>query len=415
MKKIVLTLLLLILAVCPVLAEVTKPSSELTKFLCDCDGTKHRKGAVHAEEHIVPATGFKGLVIGSVKEFTIYRDKESKENNYAPSGWMGDRGDIKIEEGFMVNPHSGSTSIQFNYSAKKSQSQGWAGVYWQNPADNWGSKIGGFNLTGMTKLTFWAKGAKGGEVIQRFMVGGIKGVYPDSTLVEYGPVELTNTWKKYAINLAGKDLSYINGGFGWVAKAGQNVKGLTFYLDDIKFEVDHSMDIDAKDMPFYIYADKDSVNNHFVASGWMGGYTDLMYDGASIENPYAGSTCIKIIYYSCDYQIERWAGIYWQHPADNWGNIDAGYDLSNATKLTFWAKGVNGDEYITEFKVGGISGRFGDSDIAIIGPVILNKEWTQYTIDLTGKDMSRIIGGFCWLMSVQREGAAFYLDEIKFE
>jgi hypothetical protein len=47
----------------------------------------------------------------------------------------------------------------------------------------------------------------------------------------------------------------------------------------------------------------------------------------------------------------------------------------------------------------------------------LNKEWTQYTIDLKGKDMSYVIGGFVWAGNLDNnpEGATFYLDEIKYE
>nr|HPL82772.1 hypothetical protein [Candidatus Omnitrophota bacterium] len=123
-----------------------------------------------------------------LKEFVVYADKNAKDNHYIPSGWMGDTGDIKMNDQSAVNPKTGTTSIEFNYNAKKAQNQGWAGVYWQNPANNWGSKNGGFDLTGMTKLTFWARGAKGGEVLQKVMVGGIKGTYPDSTSVEMGPV-----------------------------------------------------------------------------------------------------------------------------------------------------------------------------------------------------------------------------------
>ena len=121
------------------------------------------------------------------------------DNHYIPSGWMGDYGDIKLNDQATDNPHSGTTCLQFVYSGKKNQGQGWAGVYWQNPANNWGSKKGGFDLTGMTKLTFWARGAKGGEVIQRVMVGGIQGTYPDTVKVEMGPIELTDTWKQYTI------------------------------------------------------------------------------------------------------------------------------------------------------------------------------------------------------------------------
>ena len=354
------------------------------------------------------------------KEFVIYKDKNARENRYIPSGWMGDYGDIKLNDSCMENPKSGTTAMMFSFSAKKSQGQGWAGVYWQNPANNWGSKKGGFDLTGMTKLTFWARGAKGGEVIQKFFVGGIKGTYPDSANIETGAIELTDTWKQYTINLAGRDLSYISGGFGWVTTGDLNPQGCTFYLDDIKYEADPIMKPEGKkqeSIPFYVYADRGSIGNHYIPSGWMGDYGDIKYDGASKEDPYLGDSCIKIIYTGQGTQGARWAGIYWQQPANNWGTVDAGYDLSKATKLTFWARGVKGGERIEEFKVGGIMGEFSDSDSANIGPVILNKEWTQYTIDLKGKDMSYIMGGFCWAtnVDVNPEGATFYLDEIKYE
>jgi hypothetical protein len=354
------------------------------------------------------------------KEFVVYTDKNARDNHYIPSGWMGDYGDVKINDSAMDNPHSGTTCIQFIYSAKKPQGQGWAGIYWQNPANNWGSKKGGFDLTGMTKLTFWARGAKGGEVIQRFMVGGIKGVYPDTASVEMGPIELTDTWKQYTINLAGKDLSYINGALGWTISADSCPEGATFYLDDVKFEADSAMKPETKrqeSMPFYIFSDRGAVSNHFIPSGWLGDYGDIKYDGSFKDNPYLGSSCMKIAYSAKATQGARWAGMYWQNPANNWGTVGAGFDLSRATKLTFWARGEKGGERIEEFKVGGIMGEFSDSDTSAIGPVILNKEWTQYTIDLKGKDMSFIIGGFCWSTNadVNPEGATFYLDEVKFE
>ena len=92
-------------------------------------------------------------------------------------------------------------------------------------------------------------------------------------------------------------------------------------------------------------------------------------------------------------------------------------DLSKANQLTFWARGEKGGERIEEFKVGGIMGEFSDSDTAGIGPVILNKEWTLYAIDLKGKDLSYVIGGFCWATNadVNPDGATFYLDEIRYE
>jgi len=355
------------------------------------------------------------------KEFVVYSEKGAKDNHYVPSGWMGDAGDVKMSEEAKDNPHSGVTCIQFIYNAKKSGGQGWAGVYWQNPANNWGSKKGGFDLTGMTKLTFWARGAKGGESIKNFVVGGItKGTYPDSTTVEMGQAELTNAWKQYTINLVGQDLTYISGGFSWVISADLNPEGATFFIDDIKFEADPGIKAEGKkqeNMPFYIYADRTSPSNHFFSSGWMGDFSDIKIDGASKEDPYLGDSCIKITYSGKAAQGARWAGVMWQNPANNWGSVDKGFDLSKAAKLTFWVRGEKGGERIEEFKVGGTMGEFSDSDIAVIGPAILNKEWTQYTIDLKGKDMSYIFGGFAWSANVDNnpEGATFYLDEIKFE
>jgi len=215
-------------------------------------------------------------------------------------------------------------------------------------------------------------------------------------------------------------LSYINGGFSWETTADLNPQGATFYLDDIKFVLDSSIKPETKkpeNMPFYVYADRSSISNHFIPSGYMGDYGDIKYDGASTEDAYLGDTCIKIIYTGQATQGARWAGVYWQNPANNWGTVDAGFDLSKATKLTFWAKGAKGGERIEEFKMGAIMGEYSDSDSAGIGPVILNKEWTQYTIDLKGKDMSYVIGGFCYStnIDVNPEGATFYLDEIKYE
>jgi hypothetical protein len=236
----------------------------------------------YAAEETAGVTKEPEMAAATPKEFVVYTDRNSRGNHYIPSGWIGDYGDIKMNDLCAESPHGGTTAIQFTYSAKKSQGQGWAGIYWQNPANNWGGKKGGFDLTGMTKLTFWARGAKGGELIQKFMVGGIKGTYPDSANVEMGPVELSDTWKQYTINLVGKDLSYINGGFGWTTTSDLNPEGATFYLDDIKFEADPTMKPEVKkqeSMPFYVYADRSTAGNHFIPSGWMGDYGDIKYDG----------------------------------------------------------------------------------------------------------------------------------------
>lgn len=168
---------------------------------------------------------------------------------------------------------------------------------------------------------------------------------------------------------------------------------------------------------FYVYADKGSPLNHFIPSGWMGDYGDLRIDDAFGQSPQSGKTSIKISYSGKATQGANWAGIFWQNPANNWGDKPGGYDLSAYKRLTFWARGTDGTEKINEFKVGGITGDNGDSDAANIGPITLTKEWKQYTIDLSDKNLTHMVGGFCWSASRDENpnGFTIYLDEIRFE
>ncbi len=173
---------------------------------------------------------------GPFKTFKVYSDANSPDNHYAPSGWMGDWGDIKIDPSEFENPHGGTTSFKITTTGKKTQGANWAGIYWQNPPNNWGGQKGGYDLTGAARLAFWARGAKGGEKIEEFRVGGIGGEYPDSDIAGIGPVVLTQEWKEYEVDLRGKDLSSISGGFMWSANIDGNPEGFTIYLDDVRYE-----------------------------------------------------------------------------------------------------------------------------------------------------------------------------------
>lgn len=368
------------------------------------------------------AVGFAQSEEGSDKKFNIYTDKNSSSNHFAPSGWMGDVGDLSMNDESMESPFSGATCIKITYSGSRSQGKGWAGIYWQAPPNNWGNRKGGFDLTGYNKMVFKARGETGEEVISKLKVGGIgigaEASYPDSDEKETGPVQLTDEWKEYSINLAGLDLSYISGGFAVIFVADHMPEGGTIYLDDLYFTFDSSLEPESKkvNFPFYVYADGSSLDNHYIPSGWMGDYGDVKINQNYKTNPQAGKSCIKIDYTADASQGARWAGIYWQNPANNWGTKDGGFDLSGANKLAFWARGKEGGERIEEFKMGGIMNKYSDSDSAGIGPVVLTKDWKKYSIDLRGKDLSYIIGGFCWAtnMDVNPEGATFFLDEIKY-
>ena len=170
--------------------------------------------------------------------------------------------------------------------------------------------------------------------------------------------------------------------------------------------------------PFHVYSDKGLRKNHFTPSGFMPNDKCISFNNSYTEDCYSGTTCIRIVYgVQCSNEDQNWAGIYWLNPPDNWGQRKGGYNITGAQRLSFWAKGEKGSEQIQEFKIGGITGDYPDSDIAVIGPVILTPEWKQYVIDLRGKDLSYISGGFSWTTSaeVNPQACTFYLDDIKFE
>lgn len=169
---------------------------------------------------------------------------------------------------------------------------------------------------------------------------------------------------------------------------------------------------------FPVYTDVGSRDNHYIPSGFMPNGNCLTFNDKWTEKCHGGSTCIKIDYdIQCSREDQKWAGVYWLNPSNNWGKIKGGYDLTGAKKITFWAKGESGGEQINEFTMGGIKGDYPDSDIAVIGPIILTSDWKQYTIDLTDKNLSYVSAGFSWSTSeeVNYDTCTFYLDDIKFE
>jgi hypothetical protein len=148
---------------------------------------------------------------------------------------MGDIGDIQFDDNYKLDP-SRPNVMRITYTPKGSNQ--WAGIYWWDPPGaDWANIDGGFNLSCATKLTFWARGDKGGEKAE-FKVGGLNGAFKDSLQParSTGPLVLTKEWKQYTLELNSKELNHIMGGFVWVTNKPSNPNGATIYLDEIRFE-----------------------------------------------------------------------------------------------------------------------------------------------------------------------------------
>jgi hypothetical protein len=163
--------------------------------------------------------------------FVVYNDAGRDKPPYVPTGWMGNAKAMKLDEACKTNPHSGRTCMKFDFNAN----DGWGGIVWQSPPNDWGDKPGGWDITGAKQLTFWARGEKGGEVAS-FQLGilGADKKFPDSGHVKLENVTLTTEWKPYRMDLAGKNLSRIKTGF--VINVSNPGKPLTIYLDDISYD-----------------------------------------------------------------------------------------------------------------------------------------------------------------------------------
>jgi len=149
----------------------------------------------------------------------------------------------------------------------------------------------------------------------------------------------------------------------------------------------------------------------WAPSGWMGSIDSLALDGENNEEVYDGNASIKMRY---EGQL-GWVGVAWQHPANNWGDQDGGFDLTGATELELWARGEYGGENI---KIGvGLLDKdraYPDSGITSVDGIVLTRDWQRYSIPLKRLDLSSLKTGFVVTLTGRKTPVTIYLDRIRF-
>lgn len=166
------------------------------------------------------------------------------DSKYFPSGWMGyvtgvkGTGTLTVER--QVVKLEGKDTIETRIEYKQGPEKGWAGIYWQHPDSNWGDEPG-LDLTGAKRISLYARGERGGEIVE-FISGGInsgkkhRDMFKEST----GLIPLTKEWTKYVIDLSkfrNKELLNVIGAFAWVASGGFDKEGrIVVYIADLKVE-----------------------------------------------------------------------------------------------------------------------------------------------------------------------------------
>ncbi len=353
--------------------------------------------------------------------FYIYKDDFCGGNHFIPFGWMEDWGDLSYTGSHAENVGEGTNCIKITYNAAGSQGYGRAGIYWQYPENNWGEETAYYDLSGASQLSFMVRCDEGESCKGEFSMGGLNNprglddyTFQDSLIaVSPGIIDITPEWTTHTVDLVSPEL-------------------------------------------FNIYTDKNAgKNNRYYPTGWGGdgtyGTTYLQFDDNWPDDLHGSGTCIKIHYTQGP---NGWATINWQQPENNWdGDGGHGYDLTGATKLTFWAKA---DSASLPLSLECWVGYNNDSSGRISGgwnP--LTSVWQMYQINLSGnlsdicsgfgiavnnfhmnphtectfylddiqfdkyidKDLSQLIGGFCWTTDTDQnpDGCTVYIDDVKYD
>lgn len=179
--------------------------------------------------------------------------------NFVKSGFMGDAMMTVTAAPSMMSPDGtcggkrapgkgGGDCDTFTIDASKAATPTWQGVFYQFPANNWGTFPGRTIATGAKAVKFQARASR--SVAVMFQVGmcdpmdATKCVdgfyaYPDSA-DDTGKVTVGTDWTELSVDLSGKDYSKgVHGAFSWAISNDDllgDASALTLNLDSITWE-----------------------------------------------------------------------------------------------------------------------------------------------------------------------------------
>ncbi|MBV9834107.1 MAG: hypothetical protein JO055_06865 [Alphaproteobacteria bacterium] len=164
--------------------------------------------------------------------------------SYYPTGKTGDIAAVEIGSADSPNPVSGNEGVRLRFLPHKA-TVGWAGVVFQYPEHNWGERRGR-DLTGATKITFWARADQPMDV--EFRVGAARsGAFRDSLPPIDRRVTLNEQWRQFTISLVDAaprgqssprpDLSSILGVLSVTVNFAANRHSATIDISDVSADI----------------------------------------------------------------------------------------------------------------------------------------------------------------------------------
>lgn len=162
-------------------------------------------------------------------------------------------------------------------------------------------------------------------------------------------------------------------------------------------------------LPFYVY--KDGEDLPYLPTAYMGNHKSINVDAKHKTNVYSGEASLKVGYN----EVYDWYGLGLVDPANDWGEILGGYDISGAKTFSFWAKASKKNVIATiGFGLIGKDKLYPDTAKTSI-EVKLGTKWKKYTIKTKKLDLSCIRSGLVVFSSSYGSTQEIYLDNVVFE
>jgi hypothetical protein len=163
----------------------------------------------------------------------------------------------------------------------------------------------------------------------------------------------------------------------------------------------------------FVVSDYYSPDGYF-GDGEVAGFLDLV-KACPQRAPGGQGDCYTLTY---KVGIKRYAGIFWQHPHNNWGFAPGHQVTPGATRITFQARGQNGGEVLTAGAGQMDTLPHHDSFKLEEKTVGLTTAWTQQevpfrSVSYQGDD--GVLGAFLISLAAPADDATtvLYLDDIK--
>ena len=238
--------LVMLLATCLAFAGCTPAPEEQTPAASDTAQTSATPQSASAA-----ADWLASQLAAEDNTLWVYRDFDDGLNNFTQKAWMGDTNTNIPTMDEAAPGYSGISGIEAHLDLTQ---HAWGGYMFlsgslapgeTDPSPDYGSSNAAVDLTGATKLVFYAKGATGQESVELFMGGfgwennrQVVANHDSVDKITLGTVQLSQQWQRFEIAVTGVDLSRIGCGFGWVTNDTSNpgLSTVDFSLDDIHYE-----------------------------------------------------------------------------------------------------------------------------------------------------------------------------------